>query len=63
MVKQVANFEVVRSKTGWYIVKQVYADGGKLIVEAAQQAEENARAWIADYCKKWGFVVGEIAFV
>lgn len=63
MVKQVANFEVVRSHSGWYIIKQVYADGGKLIVEAAQQAEENAKQWIADYCKKQGFAVGEIAIV
>lgn len=63
MVKQVANFEVVRSHSGWYIIKQVYADGGKLIMNAAQNTNENAKQWITDYCKKFGFALGEIAIV
>lgn len=60
-MKQIANFEIVRSHCGWYIVKQLYADGGKLIVEAAQNDNEQARQWIADYCKRYGFVMGNIA--
>lgn len=63
MKKQIANFEIVRSHCGWYIIKQVYTDGGKLIIEAAQNDNDKARQWVADYCKKWDFKIGEIAIV
>lgn len=55
-----AAFQIKRAASGWYIVYQVYQDGGRLIMNAAQRDTAQAREWIRQYCKGNGLAVGQI---